>query len=55
MQVRAKFDKDTRRYHRYVIDDRSIKGTIYFLKDSTIPDTVLIQIGETNEGEQNSG
>jgi len=50
MEVKPLFDKDTRRYHRFLIDTEEIKGTIYFARDGEeIPDKLTISL-ETSKG-----
>ena len=45
MEVKAFFDKDTRRFHRFLIDTEEVKGTIYFARDGEeIPDKLTISL-----------
>lgn len=44
-QVTATYDKDSKRYHRYVIDEgQTIVGNIYIPKDEDIPKQVTIKL-----------
>jgi len=46
MEVKAYSDKDTRRFHRFLIDEEEIKGTIFFVRDGEgIPDKVTKSLG----------
>jgi len=50
MEVKAFFDKDTRRFHRFLIDTEEIKGTIYFARDGeSIPDKLTIALETSRE------
>jgi len=50
MEVKAIFDRDTRRYHRFLIDEEEIKGTIYFLRDGEgIPDKLTVSLETSRE------
>jgi hypothetical protein len=50
MEVKAFFDKDTRRYHRLLIDGEEVKGTIYFVRDGErIPDKLTISLETSRE------
>lgn len=54
MEVKAYFDKDTRRYHRFLIDQEEIKGTLYFSRDGeAVPDEVTIKL-ETRKQKTNT-
>ena len=50
MEVKAIFDRDTRRFHRFLIDTKEIKGTIYFARDGEkIPDKLNILLETAKE------
>lgn len=50
MEVKAFFDKDTRRFHRFLIDTEEVKGTIYFARDGErIPDKLTISLETSRE------
>ena len=50
MEVKAIFDKDTRRFHRLLIDTEEIKGTIYFARDGEqIPNKLTIALETAKE------
>lgn len=43
-EITATYDKDSKRYHRFLIDeDQGITGMIYIPKDMKVPDSVTIQ------------
>ena len=45
VEVTARYDKDSKRYHRYLIEEgQGIVGTIYVSKDSNIPKEVVIKL-----------
>ena len=46
ISITATFDDDTKRMHRFIIDDgQSVTGTIYVPKDSTtMPETVIVRL-----------
>ena len=45
IQLTAIYSRDSKRYHRYVIDEgQEIKGSIYVLKSQEIPSEVIIQL-----------
>ena len=45
LTVEAFYDKDSRRYHRFVIDgDQGITGAVYIPKGEEIPDEVTIEL-----------
>jgi len=53
MEVKAFFDKDTRRYHRFLIDTEEIKGTIYFARDGErIPDKLTISLETSKKAQE---
>jgi len=44
-EMRATYDKDSKRYHRYVIDEgQGIKGALYIPKEGHIPKEVVIRL-----------
>ena len=44
-EITASYDQDSKRYHRYVIDDgQGIVGNIYVPKGKEIPKQVLIKL-----------
>ncbi len=45
-QVVAKFDDDTKRTHRFLIQGNSdgITGAIYISKDQQVPDSIIVQL-----------
>jgi len=50
MELKAFFDTDTRRYHRFLIDEEEVKGTIYFVRDGErIPDKLTIFLETSRE------
>lgn len=50
MEVKAVFDKDTRRYHRFLIEEEEIKGTLYFARGGgKIPDKLTISLETSKE------
>ncbi len=55
MRVTAKYEGDSKRYHRYRITDNRITGTIYFPKGSEIPDQVDIVTGDPKEAADDAG
>jgi hypothetical protein len=45
IQITATFDNDTKRMHRFLIDEgQEITGSVYILKGKEIPDKVSIQL-----------
>lgn len=43
--ITASYDKDSKRYHRYIIDEgQGVVGNIYIPKDSEIPPKVIITL-----------
>ena len=41
----ATFDQDSKRYHRYVVDEgQGIVGTIYIPKGKEIPEEVIVKL-----------
>ena len=41
----ATYDKDSKRFHRYVIDEgQEVVGNIYIPKDSVVPKSVTIDL-----------
>lgn len=45
IKVTATFDDDTKRTHRFVIDDgQGVKGNLYFPRDKQVPDVVIIHL-----------
>lgn len=43
--ITATYDKDSKRFHRYVIDEgQNIVGNIYFPKDGVIPKSLTIAL-----------
>jgi hypothetical protein len=52
-EVTATYDRDSKRYHRFLIDlGQKITGTIYVPKDEPAPDALTIQLrtkGENGE------
>ena len=50
MGIKAFFDKDTRRFHRFLIDTEEIKGTIYFVCDGEeVPHKLTISLETARE------
>lgn len=48
--VAATFDKDTRRFHRFIVDEKDVKGILYLSKDGEkIPDELRIKLRTKNE------
>ena len=44
-EIIAVYDKDTFRCHRYLIEEiDGIKGSLYFDKDSDIPEKLIIEL-----------
>lgn len=44
-EIIATFDDDTKRMHRFIIDEgQDIKGTIYVSKEGQVPDVVTIRL-----------
>ena len=44
-QLTATYDQDSKRYHRYIIDEgQGIVGNLYIPKDSEIPKQVIINL-----------
>lgn len=45
LEVTARYDKDSKRYHRYLIEEgRGIVGNIYVSKDTDIPKELVIKL-----------
>ena len=45
IQISATFDKNSKRYHRFLIDEgQDVKGAIYVSKEKSVPDKVTIQL-----------
>ena len=43
--ITATYDRDSKRYHRYIIDEaQGIVGNLYVPKDSEIPPKVIITL-----------
>lgn len=54
IQITATFDKDSRRYHRFLVDEgQEVKGAIYIAKDATIPEKVTISLKTAADKDQN--
>ena len=52
-EVTATFDDDTKRMHRFIIDEgQAVKGVLYIFKDSTIPDSITIRLRTKAEAEK---
>jgi len=50
MEVTAYFDRNTKRFHRFLIDEKEIKGTIYFARDGErVPDKLTISLETSRE------
>lgn len=44
LEITATFDDDTKRMHRFIIDDgQGIVGTIYIPKGEAIPDEIVVK------------
>ncbi len=44
-EITATFDQDSKRYHRYLIDEgQGVVGTIYIPKEKEIPKEVIIRL-----------
>ena len=44
-EITATFDQDSKRYHRYLIDEgQGVVGTIYIPKGKEIPKEVIIEL-----------
>ncbi len=44
-QLTATYDQDSKRYHRYIIDEgQGIVGNIYIPKDTEVPKEVTIKL-----------
>jgi len=49
-KVTATFDQDTRRFHRFIIDEgQGITGVIYIPKGEEVPDQVTIELKTARE------
>ena len=49
-KISATFDKDSRRFHRFIIDgDQGITGAVYIPKGEEIPDEVTIELRTARE------
>jgi hypothetical protein len=49
-KVTATFDDDSKRYHRFIIDEgQEIVGTIYVPKGEEVPEAVLVVLQTKNE------
>lgn len=43
IEIRATFDSDTKRMHRFLIDnDQEVTGSIYFRKGMKIPESIKV-------------
>jgi hypothetical protein len=52
-QIKATFDADTKRCHRFIIDEgQDIKGTLYVTKGEDIPDSVTIYLKTKGQRER---
>lgn len=51
MEIKATYERDTKRYHRFNIDTPEIRGTLYIRKDTDIPKTITIKL--TSETKDN--
>ena len=52
-QLTAVFDADTKRTHRFLIDDSDgIRGSIYVPKDKAVPNTIVIHLRTKAQKEQ---
>lgn len=55
MEITAIYDRDSKRYHRYLIEadeDAGIVGTIYIRKDKDIPKEIIIKLKVKEIGRQ---
>jgi hypothetical protein len=44
-ELKATFDADTKRCHRFLIDDgQEVKGSLYLPKDGAVPDVLVIRL-----------
>ena len=50
--IEARFDKDTYRFHRFLIEGAVLKGTLYVPKDKPVPDTVTIRLKAKDTGKK---
>ena len=56
MEAKAYFDKDTRRYHRFLIDEEQVKGMLYFSRDGeAVPDEITIKLETKRAYPTNAG
>ncbi len=52
IQITATFDDDTKRMHRFLIDEgQDIAGAIYLPKGSAVPDVVTLRLRTKAEAE----
>lgn len=49
----ATYDQDSKRYHRYLIDEgQKVVGNLYIPKESEIPKELVIKLRLKDEGEK---
>jgi len=44
VEVKATYEKDTKRYHRFSIDSPEVSGVIYIRKDADLPKEVRVKL-----------
>jgi hypothetical protein len=51
-KITATFQDDTKRFHKFVVDDgQDIKGTFYLPKDREVPDVFIVRFRTRAEAE----
>ena len=52
-EIMATFDDDTKRMHRFTIDEgQGVKGIVFVPKDSEVPDVLIVRLSTKAEAEK---
>ena len=52
MEIKLKHDGSTKRFERYVVDHREVKGALYFPRGSEVPGQITLTINKDDESER---
>ena len=47
--IAAIFQCDTKRFHKFLVDEKEVKGILYLSKDGEIPEELIIKLKTKNE------
>lgn len=58
-EITATFDADTKRYHRFLIDEgQDVMGSLYIAKTGKVPDEIVIRLrtkADSSPGKESDG